>query len=210
MKKNGDMPCWAALGIVVGLVLIGVFIWQFPTNTSEWAAWVQAFGSIFAIGAAILVARYQSIRSRDLLSEQWDKERVDEIDRRIVQLGNIALVIKRCGDTALNACGIVESIRMDRGMVLPEQSKRLESVLAWLDKLPIASEPGILLSTYVVDMKMKIICLLDLIALNDKAHEKNWSRVEEIRDDIRTVMNSARDFKERYRGAPTEMEVLDN
>lgn len=210
MKKHGDMPCWAALGMVVGLVLIGVFIWQFPTTTSEWAAWVQAFGSIFAIGAAILVARYQSIRSRELLSEQWEKEQIDEINRRIVQLGNIAVVIKRCGDTALNACAIVEQISMDRDLVLPEQSRRLESILAWLDQLPTASEPGILLSTYVVDLKMKIICLDDLIALNIRAQGKNWDRVTEIKDGIRAVMNAARDYEEQYRGVPTEIGVLDN
>lgn len=206
--------CWwrvlLLLTIPSSVIAWAIYGWPVTVVVSDGvAAWAQAFGSIVGIGVAILVARYQSIKSRELLSEQWEKERIDEIDRRIVQLGNIAVVIKRCGDTALNACAIVEQIRMDRDMVLPEQSKRLESILAWLDQLPTAAEPGVLLSTYVVDLKMKIICLHDLIALNIKAHEKNWSRVAEIKDGIRAVMDGARGYKEQYRGAPTEIGVPD-
>jgi len=58
MEKN-ELPCWVALSIIAGLVLVGVFIWQFPEDSSEWAVWVQAIGSIGAIATAIFIMKAQ-------------------------------------------------------------------------------------------------------------------------------------------------------
>ncbi|KWU16272.1 hypothetical protein [Achromobacter xylosoxidans] len=57
------------------LILVGVFLWQTPDLTGksgEWAAWVQAFGSIGAILGAIWIAHEQHRRtlSRELLRER--------------------------------------------------------------------------------------------------------------------------------------------
>lgn len=48
MKK----PLWV-VGIAVAVVFVGAFAWQMPTNPGEVAGWVQAFGSILAIGLAV-------------------------------------------------------------------------------------------------------------------------------------------------------------
>lgn len=55
MEKN-ELPCWAVFAIIAGLALIGVFIWQIPKNSQEWAAWVAAIGSLTASITAVGVA----------------------------------------------------------------------------------------------------------------------------------------------------------
>lgn len=54
-----NMPCWAKIGIAVGCV---IFILNWPKSSSDWAAWVQAFGSIGAVFIAIFVMNLQHKR----------------------------------------------------------------------------------------------------------------------------------------------------
>ncbi|CAM5350443.1 hypothetical protein [Eoetvoesiella caeni] len=57
---KGRTACGVALGIVAGLVLIGVFIWQLPKDSVQWAAWIQAFGVIFSVIAAWKIGNRQA------------------------------------------------------------------------------------------------------------------------------------------------------
>lgn len=61
------LPCWAKIAVVVGLI---AFILNWPTSSSEWAAWVQAFGSIGAVFIAIFVMNLQ--HKRELESKKLD------------------------------------------------------------------------------------------------------------------------------------------
>lgn len=45
-----DWPRWAKAGVGV---MLTIFALNWPASGTEWAAWVQAFGSIGAIIAAI-------------------------------------------------------------------------------------------------------------------------------------------------------------
>lgn len=64
-----DWSCWAKAGIAVGLV---VFVLNWPSTSSEWAAWVQAFGSIGAILGAIYLFD-QDKRHQRLINEENKK-----------------------------------------------------------------------------------------------------------------------------------------
>lgn len=81
MEKR-ELPCWAALTIIGGLLLLAVFMWQLPKSSSEWAAWVQAFGSIAALGGAYWLGREQA-RFADNL--EIEKKR-----RAILSIGDVA------------------------------------------------------------------------------------------------------------------------
>ncbi|RIQ51019.1 hypothetical protein [Bordetella avium] len=64
MEKN-ELSCAAITGIFGVACLVGLFIWQIPASvgrSSDWAAWVQAFGSIGAIAAAISISRNGEIK----------------------------------------------------------------------------------------------------------------------------------------------------
>lgn len=77
-----DWPCWAKIGVAVGLA---IFVLNWPSTSSEWAAWVQAFGSIGAIAAAIYIMRFQSELSR---KEAKEKELL-ELRAKDEELGDL-------------------------------------------------------------------------------------------------------------------------
>lgn len=64
MEKKNELPCWAALGGLGLLVLAAIFAANYPENSSDWAAWVQAVGSIGAILAAIQISRAEGRRQK--------------------------------------------------------------------------------------------------------------------------------------------------
>ena len=59
-------------------------------SSSEWASWVQAVGSIFAIAVSLYVVRYQSKRQYELLINQQNMARIDKI-KSFEQLSSAAL-----------------------------------------------------------------------------------------------------------------------
>ncbi len=100
MQKN-ELPCWAALAIIAGLLLLAVFVWQFPQSSSEWAAWVQAFGTIAAVVGGIYVSR-SDLRARDRQEQrrkQRAKSKVIAIAKRLqslaAELKSEAIQVKR-------------------------------------------------------------------------------------------------------------------
>lgn len=78
MEKS-ELPCWAALAIIAGLAFVGVFVWQFPKSSSDWAAWVQAIGSIAAIGVAIWVPYKQREDQRNDERLQRSRNRMERL-----------------------------------------------------------------------------------------------------------------------------------
>ena len=110
MEKN-ELPCWAALAIIAGVVLFGIFLWQWPTNQSEWAAWVQAFGVIGSIIGAFAIATRQA-RASMVQAEQIAKAdiaRKQEAYKAVVQVAHEyakstgELVLKRPPACVINA-----------------------------------------------------------------------------------------------------------
>lgn len=75
MGKKNELPCWAALGVIGLIVLIVIFAMNYPRSSTEWAAWVQAFGSVGAIFAAIAIASHQERkRERTLTRHKRESE----------------------------------------------------------------------------------------------------------------------------------------
>lgn len=93
MEKN-ELPCWVALAIIAGLLLLAVFVWQFPKGSSEWAAWVQAFGTIAAVAAAIYVSNRQKKlddENRKHVFEETRQRRISEKKSELHSAAHIAL-----------------------------------------------------------------------------------------------------------------------
>ncbi|WYX15077.1 hypothetical protein WJ974_00580 [Achromobacter xylosoxidans] len=78
MEKN-ELPCGVVLAILGIAVLIAVFLINRPVMPSDWASWVQAFGSIGAIVGAYFFGEAQAKRSeklqRSLAQEEVEKRR---------------------------------------------------------------------------------------------------------------------------------------
>lgn len=72
-----DWPCWAKTGAAVGLA---VFVLNWPTSSSEWAAWVQALGSIGAILGAVYLF------DKDKKYQHWTIEENKKLKERSLVL----------------------------------------------------------------------------------------------------------------------------
>lgn len=87
MNKRQSTPYWMILGVLIGLVFIAIFVWQLPSNSAEWAAWVQAFGAVTAVASGVLLIRHQIIKHQEM-----DEEK--ECQRRIRLIKNLKTEIK--------------------------------------------------------------------------------------------------------------------
>lgn len=67
----------AVAGLLLGLSIACVLV-RVPGSSGEWAAWVQAIGSILAIAGAFLVARYQAQKQVEHLQLDAARARVSE------------------------------------------------------------------------------------------------------------------------------------
>jgi len=82
MEKN-ELSCPAALAVLATLILVGVFVWKLPVKSSDWAAWMQAFGSLIAIGVAVWATLHQQ-------RVQAEKEKRNERREQVVMMQSIA------------------------------------------------------------------------------------------------------------------------
>lgn len=82
MERLKSLPCWAKIGIAV---LVTVFFFNFPRSSSEWAAWVQAYGSIGAVVAAIFI-----------MKSQMDRNEASEIKEQKKAIRRNLVVAQRC------------------------------------------------------------------------------------------------------------------
>src|SRR5690625_3376060 len=77
------MPCWL---LIVLAVLIIIFIFNVPESSAEWAAWVQALGTILAIGSgfALHFWKARAAELRTLLQiERALNQVTEELNRSI-------------------------------------------------------------------------------------------------------------------------------
>lgn len=149
------LSCWAKIGIAVGLV---VFILNRPTSSSEWAAWVQAFGVIAGIGIAIWVPSHASeIQKKDkLLQDQYMK--AESLDLAI----NAAALIGSYIDTlqGLMHSGVYGSVSDKIDLI--SGRLRLEDIIATLDGLDNHHLVGGEAAMQMKDLKG---CALDIHAI---------------------------------------------
>ncbi|MCX5592412.1 hypothetical protein [Alcaligenes endophyticus] len=76
MSQRNDPPYWKVLSVFIGLAFIAIFIWQFPSNSAEWAAWVQAFGAVTAVGSGVLLIRHQIVKQKEMDQEKERQQRI--------------------------------------------------------------------------------------------------------------------------------------
>ena len=91
MKQNWPILAWAGLvAFISHIPVVAGRVW--PTLTSvEWAAWVQAIGSVAAIGAAVGVAVWVPV---------WQEERNQKAKQARIILAVLNTSIELCGFVA--------------------------------------------------------------------------------------------------------------
>ncbi|EKU29842.1 hypothetical protein N879_04435 [Alcaligenes sp. EGD-AK7] len=216
-EKKGCFEIWLIAALAVGVAIgvsLGLFVFPFlrPLLAVEGAAaWVQSIGSVLAILSAVYISYYESKKSKELRVEQWRKEESDEKANRKKRLRSIVRVVERCGKSVIWACGAVTSPTTDFVRLLRFQRLRLVAVLSWLDLLPISNEPGVLVAGDVVNLKLKITLVIDILD-NLEPIPLGQSGPAELDETVAWVSNlleELADYADHYKGDYDELRVPD-
>lgn len=101
-------------------------------TTSEWASWVQAVGSILAIGIAIYVTRMQAQSAANLVRDSENRKREHDEALTLLSLQSMASELRRM-------CMMVGFQISDVGnfIIYPDISAEFQSISKMLSELPI-------------------------------------------------------------------------
>lgn len=141
----------------VGLFLVGLFVGVFgtafalhaPVQSSDWAAWAQAFGAVGAIAGAFMIAATQ--RASDQA-----KERERDYRERIRVLDGVVSIIAAAYDLIEDAPGAGSRITeesIDTYFKRPSVYKDFEHVSAALQRIPVHTLPWWQIGKAVLEMQ---------------------------------------------------------
>lgn len=172
MEKNRAVSCGEALTAlgIVGLCI--AFALHYPEKSEEWAAWMQAFGSVAAIAGAGWIARVQLRETAR-----------GEADLRAEQLRAIATLVDQLFVTFSSTADGLQS-RLYTGDLAPYARLRvapLQVALAALEAVPLHTIPNAYLGLPLSNLKNMINHGLELLstidALGSTAHHDGYTEV---------------------------------
>jgi hypothetical protein len=94
MKNNFAI----AAAVFVTSVLIWAFVRNPPVTSADWASWVQAVGSIFAIAASVGIVRWELKNQREVTFEDARQERIRNIETARELVGGAVQVVKKIAE----------------------------------------------------------------------------------------------------------------
>lgn len=94
-----------AIAFLAGMLITAFMRWP-PSQSSDWASWVQAFGSIGAIGVAIYVS-----------SAQARNDRARERERQIAEDDNVLMNVQAILENAAQIIGEMPDIASPEGAI---------------------------------------------------------------------------------------------
>ncbi|QVQ29320.1 hypothetical protein [Achromobacter deleyi] len=95
MDKGPEVSCGEALTAIAVVGLCIAFALHYPEESADWAAWMQAFGSVAAIAGAGWIARGQVREAQRVEEERRASERKSVAEGRIEQLQAIAVLVEQ-------------------------------------------------------------------------------------------------------------------
>jgi hypothetical protein len=167
------------------------------------AAWIQAFGSIAALGVAIYVANRQAVDTRKALQAQWDREANDARERRIGAFRSIVYAVETAADATMRACGSLSGISLTYSTEARHRGQAIRAALSLLEKMPLHEPPGIHIARQVLNLKLQVealLVILDDIIVHDAVAQEQTQRMGAIYDNVRTKKLQLGEFADCYNG----------
>lgn len=202
MEKDHAISCGEALTAlgVVGLCI--AFALHYPEKSEEWAAWMQAFGSVAAIAGAGWIARVQ-------LRETAKRE----ADLRAEQLRAIATLVDQLFVTFSSTSDGLQS-RLYSGDLAAYARRRvapMKVIAAALEAVPLHTIPNAYLGLPLSNLKNMIDHGLELLSDIDQmgptAHHDRYTEVsiranrfDRHRDRARQDLDTIWAIAEAYKG----------
>ncbi|KWU16270.1 hypothetical protein [Achromobacter xylosoxidans] len=208
--KKGAIFQLKVMGVIAALPLLLVFFWKFPDGSSEWASWVQAFGSIGAIIGAIAIATYQAEANRQQLESMAETAAM----QRVVQLKAIRGLLHEW-QNALTSTSVTFQTTGAQSLepIVQYAAARIRPVqtaFRALQKIPFHEVPQIYIGTeglnLVIQFEHVLSNLEDLVGLDVSASDA-VIRANECINNIHTftgrsvkTLEKIGDVVERYDG----------
>lgn len=95
MEEGKSVSCGEALTALGVIGLCVAFALHYPEKSEDWAAWMQAFGSVAAIAGAGWIARGQVREAQRVEEERRIAERKANAEARIEQLQAVAVFVEQ-------------------------------------------------------------------------------------------------------------------
>lgn len=170
-KKEKDCGLLIAVllaGVVFGIVAgaVGLSLLYPAFQSDEWAAWVQAFGSIGAIVAAVIIAKHQSEKSREMLRDRLTQEKMIKKNENDMLIASINKRVLEVIDEARLTCSAILSasgIFMIKDVVTAKEIV-IELLVKELNSIDLNEHPATELASDVLKVKIQINRLREAMA----------------------------------------------
>lgn len=182
--------------------------------SSDAAAWVQAVGSVLAVVVAIIVSVIQTRASRKMLRDEWEHQASETRRIRMMRLRSIANVLEKCAGAAKASCGAITGSSRDPQSMLRQEMTRLDSILGWLDQMPVSSEPGIMISGDLANLRLSVVQIREIVHRtieNERValRAEDWARLSSAVDRINAISRKVSEYADGYKGEYVEIRAPD-
>lgn len=172
-------------------------------SATDIAAWVQAFGSIAALGVAIYLANRQAINTRQALQAQWDQDARNAKERQINSVRAIVHAAVLVASASRRACGSFTSIPLSVATDAKHRSQTIQATLSLLEKMPLHEPHVAPISVLILNLILQAqahIGLLDEVAAQDQISDSLMAKFTEIFKTVDALNEELKAFADRYDG----------
>lgn len=204
MEEGKSVSCGEALTALGVIGLCVAFALHYPEKSEDWAAWMQAFGSVAAIAGAGWIARGQVREAQRVEQERRDAERKSNAEARIEQLQAVAVFVEQLfatlDKTAVHLSGEIMPNQMTgyaKTRVAP-----LKVAISALSKIPIHQVPQAYIGLPVLNINNCAARVVQI--LEDVASAQPTTEADRV-----SLLKSAADAVVKYRDrASRDLEQL--
>lgn len=155
MDKGQSVSCGEALTALGFVGLCIAFGLHYPKNSQDWAAWMQAFGSIAAIAGAGWIARGQVREAQRVEAERRDAQRSAEAEGRKEQLRALAVFVDQLFKTLDRTADQLNDQGFPHEMVsyAAVRLAPLQVSIAALSEIPLHQLPNAYIGVQVLNIR---------------------------------------------------------
>lgn len=213
MEERKSVSCGEALTALGVIGLCVAFALHYPEKSEDWAAWMQAFGSVAAIAGSGWIARGQIREAQRVEQERREAERKSNAEARIEQLQAVAVFVEQLFKT-LDKTAVHLSTRImpheltgyARTRVAP-----LKVAISALSEIPLHQVPQAYIGLPVLNISncaAHVVQILEDVASAEPATEADWvslsknaaDAVVKYRDRASHDLEQLRALTEKYDG----------
>lgn len=207
MEERKSVSCGEALTALGVIGLCVAFALHYPEKSEDWAAWMQAFGSVAAIAGAGWIARGQVREAQRVEQERRDAEQKSSAEARKEQLQAVAVYVEQLfatlDKTAVHLSGEIMPNQMtgySKTRVAP-----LKVAVSALSEIPLHQVPQAYIGLPVLNIRNCAAHVVQI--LEDTAGDRAATEAESVRR-LKSAADAVLEYRDRARRDVEEIRRL--